>query len=1781
MRKVGFIFFLLTFLFIKSTIAQQLLRGQIIKAGSSVLDPNQDGFVTKTAAGFSTSTNYWVPEFEVNMFGIPQVNGDATGDNTGKSCGITDLIPDTKGHSVYAVKDANNNLIFRFRVGDDNPSVEAWTILLDTDGLFGANDPNATAENPGFEIDVTLIKNQNFGVIVYNIDGISSCSTPLITYPLDTHFQISVADEASCGDPDYFYDFYVSVADLASVFGISLNTGVRFAAATNVSATCAMGGKIADISGVNDDDAKYAHCNACAFTDIVSNQCPTAIINLCETCSGFNSVPVNAPGINQPVRAGQTSVSGTCDNGIYIVVQVFPVIAGTTNQWSATPRETDAAYATGINWSVALAGPLQNYDKIVATAQKDANTPPCGLNGGSQSSTSVTVVQPNAPPVAQNQSVNVSEDTPTGVTLVATDPDSDPLTYTIVSSPAHGTLTGAAPNVTYAPSSNYNGADTFTFKASDGIFTSNTATVSINVTQVNDAPVANSQSITTQEDTSAGIILTGSDIEGSPLTYIIVTQPQHGILTGSGANLTYTPVANYNGVDNFTFKVNDGGADSNNNASVLITITPANDPPSANNQSVSVTEDVSTSVILSGSDPDGDILIYTILTQPVHGTLTGTAPNLTYTPTLNYNGSDSFTFKVNDGTVDSNTATISITVAPVNDAPVATTQSVTVTEDIAKAITLTASDVDGNALTYSVVSSPTHGALSGSAPNLTYTPAANYNGNDSFTFKVNDGTVDSNVAMISITVTPVNDAPVANSQSVTTPEDTQMAINLTGSDVDGNALTYIVVASPAHGALSGTTPNLTYTPALNYNGSDSFTFKVNDGTVDSNSATVSITVTPVNDAPVADNQSVTYTHLTAKPITLTGSDVDGNPLTYILVTGPTHGSVGAISGQSITYTPDASDSPDQFTFKVNDGTTDSNIATLFLNLQSATNSPPITFDQSVVTNEDVSQAIILVASDPDGNALLYTIVNPPAHGAFSGAAPNLTYTPALNYNGNDSFTFKVNDGSVDSNTATVSINVTPVNDAPIADAKSVITAEDAPSSLTLTGSDVDGNALTYIVVVPPAHGSLSGTVPNLTYTPAPNYNGSDNFTFKVNDGTIDSNIATVSITVTPANDAPIANAQGINTNEDTPANIQLTATDIEGDPVTYSVLSQPTHGLLSGAVPNITYSPDLNFNGADSFTFIANDGSINSGPATISITVSPVNDAPVANSQSVALAEDIPVSIILTAADVDGNVLTYTIATPPSNGTLSGTAPGLIYTPSANYFGIDNFTFYVNDGTVNSNTATVSLTITPVNDAPTSSDQTITVAEDNSVTIILTGNDVDGDQLTFIIVTPPTNGTLAGSGSTLTYTPNSNYSGTDSFTYEVSDGSLNSNVSAISITVTPVNDAPTANNQSGANNQSVTTAEDVPAIITLTATDVDGDPLTYDIVTPPANGAMTGTPPNVTYTPSLNFNGQDSFTFKANDGITDSNVATVAINVTPVNDPPSILPIPTIYTLEDAKRLVCLSVVDVDSNVITFTSPGNLLGGGDMTKSSTFGFCFDFNPAKNYNGRSTWTLGACDDGTPALCTTINVVIAITPVNDPPVAVDDSYDVIGRSENTFDVLTNDLVIETPYKEFYDIYEKDSADVLVIDRVISFKGNATITNNGTAILYKPNFDWIGPDSIRYRIYDRGRLYDSATVFISVGPPPFKVYQALSPNGDGKNDYWHIDGIEKFPNNTVHIFDRFNNVVFETRGYSNETNNWYGQSNHGLARGSLAEGTYFYSVELGDGRGPISGYVVLKRN
>ncbi|HEX4997947.1 MAG TPA: Ig-like domain-containing protein, partial [Terriglobia bacterium] len=275
-------------------------------------------------------------------------------------------------------------------------------------------------------------------------------------------------------------------------------------------------------------------------------------------------------------------------------------------------------------------------------------------------------------------------------------------------------------------------------------------------------------------------------------------------------------------------------------------------------------------VLANDTDVENDVLTAILVLGPAHGNLTLNADgSFSYTPDANYNGPDSFTYKANDGQADSNMATVSLTVNPVNDAPVAVGNSYSTDEDTplvvpAPGVLANDTDVENDVLTAILVLGPAHGGLTLNADgSFSYTPDANYNGPDSFTYKANDGEADSNVATVSLTVNPVNDAPMAVADSYNTDEDTPLVVSAPGvlandTDVENDALTAILVLGPAHGGLTlNADGSFSYTPDANYNGPDSFTYKANDGEADSNVATVSLTVNPVNDAPAIVSATVT------------------------------------------------------------------------------------------------------------------------------------------------------------------------------------------------------------------------------------------------------------------------------------------------------------------------------------------------------------------------------------------------------------------------------------------------------------------------------------------------------------------------------------------------------------------------------------------------------------------------------------------------------------------------------------------------------------------------------------------------------------------------------------------------------------------------------------------------------------------------------------------------------------------------------------------------------------
>ena len=489
---------------------------------------------------------------------------------------------------------------------------------------------------------------------------------------------------------------------------------------------------------------------------------------------------------------------------------------------------------------------------------------------------------------------------------------------------------------------------------------------------------------------------------------------------------------------------------------------------------------------------------------------------------------------------------------------------------------------------------------------------------------------------------------------------------------------------------------------------------------------------------------------------------------------------------------------------------------------------------NVTMSEDgspTSFALILNATDTDGDTLNWSISNPAARGTASvsstGTSKSISYTPNLDYNGSDSFEVRVDDGSL-ADTITVNVTINPVNDAPViteGDSIHVTMSEDGnpvPFALTLNATDVEGQTLSWIVPPPfaPLHGvatvSGNGTSKAIQYTPDAGYFGTDSFIVSVDDG-FDRDLITVNVTISQVNAPPVitegASVDVIMSEDDSPTAFDLTlnATDPDGDPLTWSISNPAGNGTATaigtGLSKAIDYTPIIGYSGTDSFDVQVSDGEGGTDTITVNVTIDAVNDAPIITegaTVTVTMSEDgspTAFDLTLNATDADGDTLTWSISTPAGNGTATAIGTGLSkvigYSPGADYNGSDSFEVQVSDPNGGMDTITVNVTIDPINDAPviTEGDSVnVTMSQNSSpVAFDLTLNATDIDNpaaaLNWSISTPASNGTAVVSGTgaskVIAYTPTPGYSGTDSFDVRLDDGNL-SDFITVNVTIRPM-----------------------------------------------------------------------------------------------------------------------------------------------------------------------------------------------------------------------------------------------------------------------------------------------------------------------------------------------------------------------------------------------------------
>ena len=538
-----------------------------------------------------------------------------------------------------------------------------------------------------------------------------------------------------------------------------------------------------------------------------------------------------------------------------------------------------------------------------------------------------------------------------------------------------------------------------------------------------------------------------------------------------------------------------------------------------------------------------------------------------------------------------------------------------------------------------------------------------------------------------------NRAPTTSPMSATTTEDTAVDVPLLANDPDGDPLTWSTGPGPSHGSVSITGATLTYTPAADFHGDDQVAVTVSDGRGGVAGTTVSLAVSSVNDAPVAYDVTASTPRGSSTQITLAGSDVDDTDLTYAIVSPPAHGSVTVV-GATATYAPTAGYvGDDAFTYTVRDpGGLSSAPASVSITVTSDQQAPTAT-DASATTAEDESVTLTLPASDPNDDPLTYAVATPPAHGSVTIAGNQATYTPAADYHGPDAFTFTAADASATSAPANVAINVIPVNDPPVAVPKSATTAEDTATTITLSGTDVDGDVLAFALAAQPEHGAVTLSGAQATYTPATDFHGQDAFTWTVSDG-VATTTGTATVEVTPVNDRPTAAVVSAATDEDGGVTIPLAGSDVDGDALSYALGTGPSHGTVGVAGGTATYTPTPGWSGVDTFTYTASDAALTSAPATVTVQVAPINHAPTISATLLRTTAGSPVTATLEASDQDlGDTVRITAVTTPEHGTVTFSGMSVTYTPRTRS-GTETFIVTVTDSRGATATAQVGVEIT-------------------------------------------------------------------------------------------------------------------------------------------------------------------------------------------------------------------------------------------------------------------------------------------------------------------------------------------------------------------------------------------------------------------------------------------------------------------------------------------------------
>ncbi|EJG0724229.1 tandem-95 repeat protein [Vibrio parahaemolyticus] len=1305
-------------------------------------------------------------------------------------------------------------------------------------------------------------------------------------------------------------------------------------------------------------------------------------------------------------------------------------------------------------------------------------------SGESVSQTVNFTVAPVADIVADN--AKVVEDTPTIINVLGNDTfegKDKVVSLDAENGPKNGTIiVNNDGTVTYTPDDNYVGKDTFTYIVTSG-GVSESATVEVNVTPVNDAPVAKDDIATTQEDTAVTIdvLPNDTDVDGDKLSIESASVPkEQGTVEVVDGKLVFTPAENFNGDSEITYTVTDGQL--TDEAKVTVTVNPVNDAPTIKVDAVeSITEDaVSTDTVVAtltvrDTDTSEDQLTVSLENNSNgYFVLVGDEVKLTQAGVDAVNNDElnlkdlTISASVSDGVNPTANDSDSLIVIRVNDAP--TVENAIAEQELSEDFATYTIDLNDafkdsdSALNFSV-SGNSNVLVSIENGIATISPTADWNGSETLTFTATDPSGESISQTVNFTVAPVADI-VADKATVV--EDTPTIIKVLGNDTfegDDKVVSLDTNNGPANGTVSvNPDGSVTYTPNDNYHGTDSFTYIVTSGGV-SESTTVSVDVTPVNDAPVAKDDTAITDEDT--PVTIdvlpNDTDIDGDKLSIQSASVPeTQGKVEIVDGK-LVFTPAENFHGDaEITYTITDGAlTDQATVNVTVN---AVNDTPVV--ESSIADQTLAEDFTPYTIDL--NTAFSDVDNVDGELTFSVSGNSniqvaivngiATFTPTADWNGSEALTFTATDPSGESVSQTVNFTVAPVADI-VADSARVV--EDTPTIIKVLGNDTfegDDKVVSLDTNNGPANGTVSVNPDgSVTYTPNDNYHGEDTFTYIVTSGGV-SESAIVEVNVTPVNDAPVAKDDIATTQEDTAVTIDVLPndSDVDGDKLSIQSATVPeAQGKVEIVDGKLVFTPAENFNGHAEITYTVTDGEL-TDEAKVTVTVNPVNDAPTIKVDAVeSITEDAvstdTVVATLTVRDTDTPEDQLTVSLENNSNGYFVLVGNEVKLTQAGVDAVNNDELNLKDLTISASVSdgvnptasdSDSLIVNRVNDAPTVenaiADQVL--SEDfASYTIDLNDAFKDSDSALNFSVSGNSNVLVSIENGIATISPTADWNGSETLTFTATDPSGESVSQTVNFTVASVADIVA---------DKATVVEDTPTIIKVLGNDTfegDGKVVSLDANNGPANGTVSVNPDgSVTYTPNDNYHGADSFTYiVTSGGVSES--TTVEVNVTPVNDAP-VAKNDISTTQEDTAVTIDVLSNDTDIDGDTLRIDSASVPSDQGTVEIVDGKLV-FTPAENFNGDAEITYTVTDG---ELTDEAKVSVTVNPVNDAPTIKVDAVESITENAVSTDTVVATLTVrdtDTPEDRLTVSLENNSNGyfVLVGDEVKLTQAGVDAVNN----------------------------------------------------------------------------------------------------------------------------------------